>query len=73
MPLALLRLSFPYYLPPLPNPAPSCVDLSVDGNAEAGASVYDSVAHGDESAIFGDVNPFKSFPSDILYSYRLFI
>jgi hypothetical protein len=25
--------------------------------------VYDSVAHGDASLIFGAVNPFKSFPS----------
>jgi hypothetical protein len=45
--------------------------MSEAAKAAAGASVYDSVGHGDESLIFGAVNPSKLIPSAILFSYRL--
>jgi hypothetical protein len=45
--------------------------MSEAAKAAAGASVYDSVGHGDDGLIFGAVNPSKLIPSAILFSYRL--
>lgn len=49
------------YEPSALNPAFPCVETSFAGNAAFGASVYDSVGHGEDPAGLASLKPVKFF------------